>query len=127
MKRNVPVILLGTSRTVSTFSVNKFDLGTCNTYKAKIELKKDYVAKWIPSRPFPYKLQPYMDAEIKGLLKAGVIEPCNVQSKWNSQIFLVQKGIEQNNYRFVCDMRSVNSECLPDSYELTNINHVLDK
>ena len=63
-----------------------------------------------------------MDAEIKGLLKAGVIEPCNVQSKWNSQIFLVQKGIEQNDYRFVCDMRSINSEYLPDSYELTNIN-----
>ena len=108
------------------FSVNKFDLGTCTTYKAKIELKKDYVAKWIPSRPVPYKLQPYMDAEIKGLLKAKVIEPCNVQSKWNSQIFLVEKN-QPGKYRFVCDMRSVNSQCLPDSYELSNINHVLDK
>ena len=108
------------------FSTNKFDLGTCTTYKAKIELKKDYVAKWIPSRPVPYKLQPHMDAEIKGLLKAKVIEPCNVQSKWNSQIFLVEKN-EPGKFRFVCDMRSVNSQCLPDSYELSNINHVLDK
>ena len=108
------------------FSTNKFDLGTCTTYKANIELKKDYVAKWIPSRPVPYKLRPHMDAEIKGLLKAGVIEPCNVQSKWNSQIFLVEKN-EPGKYRFVCDMRSVNSQCLPDSYELSNINHVLDK
>jgi len=108
------------------FSTNKFDLGTCTTYKAKIELKTDYVAKWIPSRPVPYKLQPHVNAEIKGLLKAGVIEPCNVQSKWNSQIFLVEKN-EPGKFRFVCDMRSANSQCLPDSYELSNINHVLDK
>ena len=108
------------------FSVDKFDLGKCTTYKAKIDLKQDYVAKWIPSRPVPYKLQSEMDNEIKGLLRAGVIEPCNVNSKWNSQIFLVEKN-QPGKYRFVVDMRAVNTQCLPDSYELTNINHVLDK
>ena len=108
------------------FSVNKFDLGKCNFYKAQIELKRDYVAKWIPSRPLPYKLQDEMDKEIEGLLKAGVIEPSTVNSKWNSQCFLVEKNTP-GKFRFVVDMRAVNSQCLPDSYELSNINHVLDK
>ena len=108
------------------FSVDKFDLGKCATYRAKIDLRNDYVAKWVPSRPVPYKLQSEMDNEIKGLLEAGVIEPCNVNSKWNSQVFLVEKN-QPGKYRFVVDMRAVNSQCLPDSYELSNINHVLDK
>lgn len=107
------------------FSADRFDLGKNNFYQAKIDLKHDYVAKWIPSRPVPYKLQGEMDAEIEGLKDAGIIEYCP-HSKWNSQCFLVEKSTP-GKYRFVVDMRAVNSQCLPDSYELSNVNHVLDK
>ena len=126
----------------STFSYDDSDLGCCNMYEAKLELKPNYQAKWIPSRPVPYKLEGEMERQIASMLKAGVIEPLTTPSNFNSPTFLVSKKSPPPNpnssggtsaqdppksYRFVVDLRSANQATMDDSYELPNINHVLDK
>ena len=109
------------------FSRNKFDLGEASFYKAKINLKHDYVAKWVPSRPIAYKLQPYMDEHIENLTKSGQISRCSY-SLWNCPVFLVGKpNAGGTRYRFVVDARSLNAQCIQDNFELPRINNILDK
>ena len=74
------------------FSYDEEDIGCCNMYEAEIKLKEGATPVWTPSRPVPYKLQPEMDRQIESMLRSGVIEPCKVQSDWNSPIFLVKKN-----------------------------------
>ena len=110
-------------------SRDQFDIGCCSFYKAKISLKRDFVPKWVPSRPISYKLQPYMDEEIDKKLKAGHITPCPY-SMWNSMVFLTEKRKNATandiSYRFVQDARALNAQCIQDSYHIPNINHILD-
>ena len=110
------------------FSKTRFDLGKASFYKAKIDLKRDYVAKWIPSRPISYKLEPYMDKEIDDMIKADQITSCPF-SLWNSAVFLVSKPNTEGGtkYRFVQDARALNSQCIQDNYELPKINNILDR
>ena len=110
------------------FSRNRFDLGKASFYKAKINLKRDYVAKWVPSRPVSYKLEPYMDEEIDNMIKTDQITKCPY-SLWNSAVFLVGKPNVKggSKYRFVQDGRALNSQCIQDNYELPKINNILDK
>jgi hypothetical protein len=96
-------------------------------YKADITLKPDYKPSWIPARPVPYKLREQMEEQIRGLEKAGVIEKCSEKSLFNSPIFLVRKPHSPNKMRFVCDMRAVNAQCLPDNFQMPLIGHVVDK
>ena len=108
------------------FSLNDHDLGNCNFFKGKIQLKDNAEPKWIPSGKTPYKLQPELDKHIAELVEADVIEPCTEHSSWNSRVFLVPKPNRPGQFRFVADLRGLNSQCLPDSYELPNVNHVAD-
>ena len=107
------------------FSKHEHDLGTCNFFKAQINLKPNHVPKWTPSRHIAYKLQGEMDRMINGMLKSGVIEECKSRSYWNSPVFLVSKP-GNRGFRFVADFRGVNAECMPDGYELPNVNRVAD-
>ena len=120
------------------FARNRFDLGEASFYKAKIKLKHDYEAKWIPSRPVSYKLEDQMDEEIESMLKADHITPCPF-SLWNSQTFLVEKGNpgrqsghggpdgqSGRKFRFVQDARALNSQTIQDCYELPRINTIMD-
>ena len=109
------------------FSRGPFDLGECTTYEAEINLKHDYTPTWVPARPVPYLLREEMEKQIAGLEKAGVIEKCRTKSLFNSPIFLVKKPHQPNKMRFVVDMRMVNSQCLPDDYQIPLIGHVTDK
>ena len=106
------------------FSKNRFDLGKCTFYKATIHLKRDYTPRWIPSRCLPYSQHEYMTKELDNLEKAGIIKPCEY-SLWNSQIYIIPKP-KQNDYRVICDLRQVNKECIPDSYQLPQVNNILD-
>ena len=106
------------------FSKTKNDLGLCNFYKAKIDLKKDFNTKWVPSHQVNYKLRDEMDNHIQHLLDEGAIEECE-HSLWNSPVFLVKKP--GGGTRFVADMRKLNEECLLDNFELPNINKLLDE
>ena len=120
----------------SAFSYDDADLGCCNMYEAKLELKPNHQPKWIPSRPVPYKLEGEMEKHIETMLKSGVIEPLTTPSNFNSPIFLVSKKSPKpesgdtptpGSFRVVVDLRSVNEQTMDDCYELPNINHVLDR
>ena len=112
------------------FARDRFDLGEASFYKARIDLKRDYEAKWVPSRPVSYKLEPYMDEEIENMLKADHITRCPF-SLWNSQTFLVKKasadGQGKPKFRFVQDARALNSQTIQDCYQLPRINSIMDR
>ena len=109
----------------STFSFDDHDLGRCNMYEAKLELKPGYKPSWVPPRPVAYKLEGEMERQIDGMLNAGIIEPCLSDSNWNSPIFLTKK--KNGSYRFICDLRGLNEQILDDNFPLENLNHILDK
>ena len=107
------------------FSKNRFDLGKATFFEAEMNLKKDYIAKWVPSRPISYKLKPDMDQEIHSLIESGQIERCNY-SRWNSCVFLVGKP-DGKSYRLVQDMRQLNTQTLPDNFPLPRMDTIMDK
>ena len=108
----------------SIFSSGEHDLGCCNFFEAHLQLKDNYKPRWVPSRRIPFKQQPEMDRQIRGLLRSGVVEECTDHSNFNSPLFLVPSG---NRSRLVADLRMVNLELQDDLMELPNLNHILDK
>ena len=111
------------------FSRNEFDLGTCKFFKASIHLKKDAVPQYVCPIPTPYKQRDALKDHLNGLIEAGVVEEMKhgERSRWNARVFLVKKPHQPGKWRFVADFRSLNAQCLPDTYALPNINHVTDK
>ena len=108
------------------FSLHSGDLGRCNMFQANIELRPDAEPKWISNRPIAYALRPVVDEQIKSMLASGVIEPYNGDTPWNSPIMVVRKPNSQE-FRFVSDGRYVNSQTLPDTYEIPTMHRVLDE
>ena len=106
------------------FSRNKYDLGCASFYEAQLHLKRDFVPKWVPTRPISYKMEPHLDREISNLENSGQISPC-YYSLWNSCVFLTMKT--NGSYRFVVDARALNSQTIRDNYQLPKINTILDK
>ena len=106
------------------FSRNRFDLGKASFYEAKINLNQNFTPKWVPIREIPYKLQKNMSEEIENMERAGLIKRTKF-SLWNSAVMLVSKGNGQ--HRFVQDCRALNTQCLQDNYQITNISTILDK
>ena len=127
------------------FSIHEFDVGSCNIFEAEINLKPDARPQYVPPIPIPYKRREAMEQHLEGMKRAGIIEETHENTLWNSRVFLVPKGIPKstpkNKYnsnqtdvseqaaklRFVADFRALNSQCLPDQYQLPNINHVVDR
>ena len=108
------------------FSRDKHDIGTgCKLFEAKIDLKRNFQPQWVPCRPTPYKQREALNKELKKLLQAGVVEDCN-DSMWQSPAFLVKKPGRPGEWRWVLDARRINSQSIPDDYQLPNINHVVD-
>ena len=95
-------------------------------FEAGIQLKRDYIPSWTPERRVPYHLEENMDELLDNMLNTGVIEPLKTDSSWNSPVFLVAKSTP-GSYRVVADLRGVNKQCIPDKFDLPNINHVLDR
>ena len=54
------------------FAKDRFDLGKASHYKAKIHLKRDWEAKWVPFRPIAYKLESEMDEQIDNMIRTAV-------------------------------------------------------
>ena len=117
------------------FSVHEFDVGACNVYEAQINLKPDARPKYGPPIPIPYKRREAMEQHLTGMEDAGIIEETKENILWNSRVFLVPKRKATGStspdqgakFRFVADFRALNSQCLPDQYQLPNINHVVDR
>ena len=110
------------------FSKDEFDLGTCNFFEAKIKLKPDATPQYIPPIPIAYKHQDEMQKHLDGMERAGIIEEVDHNTSfWNSRVFLVAKPHQPGAFRFVADFRSLNSQTLPDTYQLPNIKHISDR
>lgn len=79
----------------------------------------------IKSRQYP--LSPYMQsklhAEIKDMLKAGVIEPS--VSEWSSPLLLIKK--KNGEVRTCFDGRKLNSVTIKDSYPLPRTDAILNR
>ena len=110
----------------SCFAVDKDDFGCCNMFQAHIQLKRDYTPSWTPERKVPYHLEHEMDKHMKNMLGTGVVEPLSTDSRWNSPLFLVAKS-SPGSFRVVSDLRGVNRQCVPDKYDLPNLNYLLDR
>ncbi len=108
------------------FAYDKDDFGCSNMFQAHIDLKRDYTPSWTPERKVPYHLERHMDHLLDNMLSTGVVEPLTTDSGFNSAIFLVSKSTP-GEYRVVADLRGVNKQCIPDRYDLPNLNYVLDK
>lgn len=112
----------------SCFSTHEFDLGTCNFFEAEIKLKPGATPQYVPPIPTPYKRKEMMEKHLDGMEKSGIIEELQGHDNlWNSRVFLVPKPNQPGHFRFVADFRALNSQCLPDQYQLPNINHVVDR
>ena len=109
------------------FSTHEFDLGTCNFFEAEINLKQDARPQYVPPIPTPYKRREVMEHHLRGMEKAGIIEETKEHTMWNSRVFLVPKPNQEGHFRFVADFRALNTHCMPDQYQLPNINHVVDR
>ena len=107
------------------FSRNRFDLGKASFYEANIKLNRNFTPKWVPVREIPYKLQKSMSEEIQNMEKAGLIEKTQF-SLWNSAVMIVLKK-DGKSPRFVQDCRALNTQCLQDNYQITNISTILDQ
>ena len=107
------------------FSVDSGDIGLCNMYEADIQLKTDYKTKWIPNRPVPHGMRKMMDDRITEFEKADIITKYDGNSPWNSPVMLVQKP-NSEEFRLVQDGRYLNSQTVPDAYEMPHMQRVLD-
>ena len=87
-------------------------------YEGDIILKPDNTPSWTPARPVPYMLRDRMEEQIKGLEDTGVIEKFSSKSLWNSPCFFVKMPHQPDKVRFVLDMRAINLQCLPDSFQM---------
>jgi hypothetical protein len=109
------------------FSTHEFDLGSCNFFTAGINLKPDARPQYVPPIPVPYKRREALNKHLEGMERAGIIEETKDHSLWNSRVYLLPKPNQPGQFRFVGDFRALNAQCLPDSYNIPNINHVADR
>ena len=83
---------------------------------------------YLPSPPHTYKRRETIQRHLDGMLKSGVIKDVTGSYQpWNARVFLISKPHQPGKFRFVADFRSLNSQCLPDTYQLPNIKTVTDK
>lgn len=56
------------------FSVDEYDLGKCNFYKARIPLKPGAKPVHVPPIPIPYKHRDAFDEHLQGMERSGIIK-----------------------------------------------------
>ncbi|GAB0086758.1 Reverse transcriptase, RNase H-like domain [Sergentomyia squamirostris] len=76
------------------------------------------------SYPIPFHKMKKTDAEIKRLLKMGIISLCR-SSPWSNPITVVDK--KNNQVRICLDARALNSATIKDTFALPNIDNILSK
>ena len=110
-------------RNEDVFSKHKADIGCCNFMEHKIELEESAV----PIREGARRMTPNKsDAcrkEIKTLLEYDMIEPS--KSLWACGVVMVKK--ENDQLRFCCDFRYLNSVTVKDAYPIPRIDQSLSK
>ena len=68
--------------------------------------------------------QKVLHSKLQELLAAGVIE--EARSPWSSNVCILRKPHNPDEYRFICDLRKVNSLIKFDRYALPKCSEFLD-
>ena len=71
-----------------------------------------------------------LQALVKNLLEAGVIEKGNINSEWGAPVLLLRKGGTRagltNSWRIVCDFRQLNAKSQKLTWTPPNVREILD-
>jgi len=104
------------------FSVEKSDLGYCDTILHKLFMKNQEPV-YVKQFRIPEAHQSYLQDQIREWLKLGIIQPST--SRYNSPVFLVQK--KDGSYRVVQDFRSLNSNTYVDKYSMKDVQECISE
>jgi hypothetical protein len=98
-------------------------LGRYRGGKAKLRVRSEAAPVFHRARPLPYALRERVDAELDGMLRAGVIEPVDC-SDWASPLVPINKP--DGSLRICADYKTtLNPHLLVDRYPLPKIEDVL--
>ena len=67
----------------------------------------------------------FMEAELKGLIDKGVVEPCTTPSPYRAQLVVVA-ATESHRKRLVVDYRALNAITEPDHYPMPRADDILN-
>ena len=103
------------------FSAGYLDLGLAHQAQHTIDTGDARPIKQTPRR-IPYHILPHVNAEVKKLLEARVVQPST--SEWSSPVVLVKK--KDGTWRLCVDYRKLNAVTKKDSFPLPDIRDLFD-
>ena len=113
-------------RNMAAFQWSEDDVGRTNLIEHEINTGNN---KPIKQKQFkiPQAVQGVLDTQIKEMVKNNLIEPST--SAWCSPMMIIKQKKRDGSfkYRFVCDMKGVNSVTEKDSFPLQRMDQALDQ
>ena len=104
------------------------DTEELGTYNKPVRIPtRDGECKAVSGNHVPQAMEKAVDADIKKMLKMGVIEECQDPKGWNSPVFAVKKS--DGSVRTVANFKSTLNRCLVDldPFEMPNIEKLFSK
>ena len=105
----------------SIFSQDKWDLGSCDLHKLRIQLKEDARPSRVPYRAMNPTKRKDLKSKVEKLKENDLIEPTH--SEWAAPTVLVPK--RDGSYRLVIDYRKLNAQTVKTSWPLPRISDIL--
>ena len=103
------------------FSKDKWDLGSCDLHKLKIQLAEGSQPTRVPYRAMNPTKRKELKEKISKLQQKDLIAPTH--SEWAAPTILVPK--KDGSYRLVVDYRKLNSQTVKTSWPLPRISDIL--
>jgi hypothetical protein len=104
------------------FSLNKNDIGYCDTILHKLFMKTEEPI-YVKQFRIPEAHQHYLQEQVREWLRLRIIQPS--RSRYNSPVFLVEK--KDGTKRVVQDFRSLNSNTYVDKYSMKDVQECISK
>ena len=104
------------------FATDKWDLGSCNLHKLRIQLKDDAQPSRVPYRSMNPSKRKDLKDKITKLQEKDLISPTH--SEWAAPTVLVPK--RDGSYRLVIDYRKLNAQTVKTSWPLPRISDILN-
>ena len=98
-------------------------VGMLKDRQVKLHIKTDVEPVAQPLRRTPYSLRPKVEEKIDQLLKADIIEPVEVASKWVNPIVIVPKN--NGEIRLCLDMRRANEAIERVRHPIPTVDEIL--
>ena len=105
----------------SVFAKDKWDLGSCDLHKLKIQLTENARPSRVPYRSMNPSKRKDLKEKIQNLREKDLITPTH--SEWAAPTVLVPK--RDGSYRLVIDYRKLNSQTVKTSWPLPRISDIL--